>query len=527
MKKLLLACSALGLTALALASDVGAGDAKPNPIILIGMDGGEWSVIERLWAEGKLPNLKRMSEEGVRAPLKSHYGMSPVIWTTIATGMKDTKHGIEAFTIFTEEGDVPFSATLRKVPAVWNMLSTVDRRAAVLSWWASWPAEEINGHIITEKGQTDLERRVSPASWQAAFEQELSVVNSEQVLFKGGADFAPEDRMTLHFAKKFASEQQHDLILAYFRGTDAVSHKYWKWWEPEAFENVTEAGMEKYGSKVPEKYVATDKAIGQIIKAAPKNTNFFIVSDHGFHAAPDEPIKLTLDSNELFVAMGLLTYQKGTTLPDCSKSTVYTHLSPTNAKKKKLRLCMAGRDEGGTLTEKDKAAKLAELQRTLNGVTFDNGGRIFTFREPNGSDDEVEADLILEVTPNADDVSKVLVYKGQKIKGPIGRTAVVTGTHPESPPGIFIAWGPDINPSVSAAGVDIHDITPTLLYGLNLPIAEDFDGRPWIELFSAEFQKAWPMKHIASWGKMGDTNVTRSSEDDATLEQLRELGYID
>src|SRR3954454_1974367 len=79
------------------------------PLIVIGIDGGEWKVIHRLWDEGKLPNLKRIAERGVATTLHTAYNSSPVIWTTIATGVTPEVHGITDFVVPTPRGDVPVS----------------------------------------------------------------------------------------------------------------------------------------------------------------------------------------------------------------------------------------------------------------------------------------------------------------------------------------------------------------------------------------------------------------------------------
>ena len=115
------------------------------PLIVIGVDGGEWKVIRRLWAEGKLPHFKAIADRGITATLHTAYNSSPVIWTTIATGVIPEVHGITDFVVPTPRGDVPVSSAVRKVPALWNMLSRAGRRVAVLGWWASWPAEPVNG----------------------------------------------------------------------------------------------------------------------------------------------------------------------------------------------------------------------------------------------------------------------------------------------------------------------------------------------------------------------------------------------
>ena len=80
---------------------------KESQMLLIGIDGAEWLVIEDLWAKGYLPHLRALVNRGVRAKLKTEYGKSPVIWTTIATGVLPEKHGITGFVVATDEGDVP------------------------------------------------------------------------------------------------------------------------------------------------------------------------------------------------------------------------------------------------------------------------------------------------------------------------------------------------------------------------------------------------------------------------------------
>ena len=144
----------------------GAKGGRRPPLIVIGIDGGEWKVIHRLWAEGKLPNLKRIADRGVATTLHTAYNSSPVIWTTIATGVSPEVHGITDFVVPTPRGDVPVSSAVRKVPALWNMLTSAGRRVAVLGWWASWPAEKIKGVVVSDRALLNLDARVSPAMRQ-------------------------------------------------------------------------------------------------------------------------------------------------------------------------------------------------------------------------------------------------------------------------------------------------------------------------------------------------------------------------
>src|SRR5579872_2798245 len=129
--------------------------ARRPPLIVVGIDGGEWKVIHRLWDEGKLPNLKKIADRGVATTLHTAYNSSPVIWTTIATGVVPAVHGITDFVVPTSRGDVPISSDVRKVPALWNMLSRTGKRVAVLNWWGSWPAEDVNGVVLSDRALTN------------------------------------------------------------------------------------------------------------------------------------------------------------------------------------------------------------------------------------------------------------------------------------------------------------------------------------------------------------------------------------
>ena len=95
-------------------------------VLVIGWDAGDWKVIRPLLEAGKMPTLKKMMEEGVSGNLKTlEPPFSPMLWTSIATGVRPDKHGILGFTEpDPATGSVrPVSSTSRKVKAIWNILT--------------------------------------------------------------------------------------------------------------------------------------------------------------------------------------------------------------------------------------------------------------------------------------------------------------------------------------------------------------------------------------------------------------------
>src|SRR5438876_3802680 len=74
-----------------------------------------------------------------------------MLWTSIATGKRASKHGILSFTEITPDGAHvrPISNLGRKVKAIWNMLHQSGKRSIVVGWWPSHPAEPINGVMVS------------------------------------------------------------------------------------------------------------------------------------------------------------------------------------------------------------------------------------------------------------------------------------------------------------------------------------------------------------------------------------------
>jgi predicted AlkP superfamily phosphohydrolase/phosphomutase len=94
--------------------------------------------------------------------------------------------------------------------------------------------------------------------------------------------------------------------------------------------------------------------------------------------------------------------------------------------------------------------------------------------------------------------------------------------------GIFAAYGPDIRRGVEIEGARIIDVAPTLLYALGLPIPEDMDGRPLMEIFDKDFR----LSHPVSYAEPQEIDAASppaeyDEEDTAEMERrLRGLGYV-
>jgi hypothetical protein len=124
-----------------------------RPLLLVGIDGATFDRILPLAEQGRVPNLAGLMERGSWGPLETlEPTVSPAIWTTVATGRLPEVHGIVGF-----DGVPGFTMStlptsqMRRVRAFWNVLSEHGRSVGIVGWWATWPAEPVDGFIVSDR----------------------------------------------------------------------------------------------------------------------------------------------------------------------------------------------------------------------------------------------------------------------------------------------------------------------------------------------------------------------------------------
>lgn len=493
--------------------------AARHPWIVVGIDGGAWKVIDTLEARGELANFRALAERGTRAVLHTAYNASPVIWTTIATGVKPKVHGITDFVVPTAQGDVPVSSSVRRVPALWNMLSRVHRRVAVYGWWATWPAEEVDGVVVSDRVLLDVPQRVYPEAYEQEVDRALAAARADPWGFDLESGPERRDRLMAELAKG-ALDGRFELTLLYFRSPDVVSHSRWHVFEPEVFPQRALPGPGERDD-VSRVYAAVDFALGELMKRAPADANWLVVSDHGFRAATEGDTQVQLEIDPVLERLGYLV--RGPAGVDFSRTLVYPYDSPSHHAERRLRYALAGREPGGRVERRERAAIRARLEGDLARVRWRSGLPAFELRDARPRDERGGADFVLRVLH--DGATPELLLDGEVL--PVRATVyALTGTHTSSTPGILIAAGPDLERGAQLEDAHVHDIAPTILYGLGLPVADDFAGRARGELFTGTFRRAHAERRIATWGMRDIAAPATSAADAAMVEDLKALGYL-
>ncbi|MEE9127612.1 MAG: alkaline phosphatase family protein, partial [Planctomycetota bacterium] len=207
-------------------------------VLFIGIDSADWSLMDPLMERGDLPNFSRLVEGGVRAKLRTIAPtLSPVIWTTVATGKLPEKHGIVDFlAVDSRTGQqVPVTSNLRRAKAIWNILSETGAAVGVIAWWATWPPETVEGYMVSDRlayqlfgmGDTGKLDRPDAVYPQELFQEVESLrVRPEEITVAEMERFLdlPEDGLASLDDDARARVEEFRAILAATRTYDGVAH---------------------------------------------------------------------------------------------------------------------------------------------------------------------------------------------------------------------------------------------------------------------------------------------------------------
>ena len=288
---------------------------KKKKVLLVGWDAADWKIIHPLLDNGDMPNLQRLIKNGVMGNLASlRPELSPMLWTSIATGKRPFKHGILGFTEPGHDGMGmrPVTNLSRKTKAIWNILSQQEYRSLVVGWWPSHPAEPINGVMVSNHYQRATRPSGDPWPMQAGtifpprlienlkqlrvhpqqvdpvlmqlFVPELGSVDQEkdhriESIAKIIADAATVNRA----ATALMHHEEWDFSAVYFDAIDHFCHGFMEYYPPK-LSRVAEEDYRLYRKVVESGYIYHDFLLGTMLAETDENTTVILVSDHGFHS---------------------------------------------------------------------------------------------------------------------------------------------------------------------------------------------------------------------------------------------------
>jgi len=298
-------------------------------LLVVGLDGADWAILDPLLERGKMPNLARLIEKGVRAKLLAiSPTLSPVVWTTIATGVEPSRHGILDFLIQDPMGGQgqPVTSLQRKAPTIWDILSRAGVSVGVVGWWATWPADPVRGYLISDRiayqlfGYRSDANEAEGKTWPADLYGEIRnrIVAPDQigwnqvVPFLSGPrrareEFDPDEQKMLDdFRTLLAAGETYlgtalyasrrlstEFEAVYFEGTDTVGHLFMPY-RPPLRPGVSPRRFQSFSEIVDRYYETADRYLGQLLEGRGADWTVMVLSDHGFSSDATRP--LTTDS---------------------------------------------------------------------------------------------------------------------------------------------------------------------------------------------------------------------------------------
>jgi predicted AlkP superfamily phosphohydrolase/phosphomutase len=557
-----------------------------RPVLLIGLDGATWDLIDPWILRGELPNLGQLRREGAWGVLQSfdspssHDGggtLSPVIWTTIATGRRPQDHGILGFTKPGPDRS-PYTNLDRRVRALWNILSDRGRSVDVVGWFNSWPVDVVNGHMISDHSDGIVDGGHFPADLEpllgrTAAELPLDEVRRQLDSFLGPSldlsqagwekrsrardleqtleDTYRVDRLRWTWTAELMSQRPADLTAVFFKGIDAVSHKAWLYMDPQLFDprfRPPEAERRRFEEVIARYYAFMDAAIGALLDAAPRETNVVIVSDHGFGPCPDQPGDATYSVNAVLAQLGWVISAEDASV-DPERSLVVDPAEPWEAVHRDRTLWVNGQRLFAAADDPERrAAKLQDLADRLSSIETVEGLELFESVKVEAHDETCIAQgrscgLRVRVAAPMEDLARIIDGEGAAdthrylvlgrefpLDRFLGLRIGQSGTHRLQ--GIIVMAGPDVSRGAELRDATVYDVAPTVLRLLDLPPAENMPGRvldealrrdalPAIGSRVATYERHDPLDRVAI-----DLAVDVDRERERTLDQLRALGYI-
>ncbi len=525
-------------------------------ICFIGVDALTWDILTPMIKRGELPHLKKLAERGSSGPFDPADDrlLSPRIWTTMATGKAADKHGITFFLIDpyrARNAGKTAGSDLRNCLAIWNILSHFDKSVQISNYMVTWPAESVNGTIISDyfymKNGTfpdDLQPDLASAyfskdqrqphdkqlieqffPWYSGQDTTPNFTRSEQTKLDNMLPAIRRDEITLKKSLEMIARQPPDLSMLYLRSVDLMSHFYWKYSQLDPQDQRLtglDLQLERYGDVVPATYRWADAWIGRIVATFPEDTTFILVSDHGFMTNFSDfrtfnLMKLMKEIEVGYYPVGktMLPVFSDTADPIDSVRRIYmlNERIPAFTKETGIsadRIIPEIRE--GLLALKTLSGKPLLTEVDSDKVT------LFNKEEPPELAVRFNADLKRDdrLVVNDKDVSieTYLTFLDQ------------SGNHESS--AVIIMAGPHIPRGKTIENARALDITPTLLALFDMPVADDMDGKPLVQAFTPDTWTLHPLTSIDTYEGKIDRDIQEIPEKKRPqiLQELKAIGYI-
>lgn len=470
-------------------------DSMLFPVFTFGISGATWEIIGPLCDQGRLPNLKQLMSSGYSARLASvkangdkHF-RPEVAWAALATGRLPDKHGITRFY---------HTAAELKSPPIWDIYQQQGLSVGLYGCPVTWPPPKINGFVIPSHRARDcqtwppelssiklLHRRQQFYEREAERRMNMPIREgfaAAGILWRNGVPLRTllslgvtagrllvqsdcENRflmlrhamldMSAAVFVRLCSRFKPNLASFHTFLVDVVSHRYWRYYDPQNFPETTSLEIERFGNAIPDAYEKVDRVLGRLLRLLPHNTIVAVLSEHGMQA---EPV-----SNEVgpwrYVIRG-------------SRLQTLVRL-PEDIEPCPVARWIAYRPRPGLRLPKDTAERLGKV------IVVETGLPLFQVYQHSRDEVIVKFNIHKDVSTYRNGNLEDLHIQYETCQVPFLDVARRLGRqrsamHAEE--GILILSGPNIRRGEFLGTASVLDFAPTILHAVGLPEAAKTDG---------------------------------------------------
>jgi hypothetical protein len=306
-------------------------DNGPRLTMLL-LDGASLEYILPRVAEGRLPGFARLLDKAAVMDLATIRPTQPdPVWAAAATGMYPSKNGVRSAASYYARSDTrpvdllpdhclshglvrlgfirdePNAATTWRARPLWSIVSAAGVPVGVARWPLTYPAEEVNGFLITDRFHqlvgsiAEFDQAASPPDvlpvLESAFTDPVDVTDVLPVS-AGSPSASPEaaalrrDRVYSRAMRRLSASMRPRFAALRYDGLDIVGHYYLRYTEPRTFRDVPEEERRRFSQIIDRYYAFIDAEVGAALDALRPGDLLMVVS--GFGMQPLNPFRRTI-----------------------------------------------------------------------------------------------------------------------------------------------------------------------------------------------------------------------------------------
>ena len=292
---------------------------RKKRVLILGVDGATFDIMDPLIQAGRLPNLARLAREGSTAPLRSTQPcQSSAAWPAFMTGKNPGKTGVFAFWV-SNPGQVLrplIHFKCIKTTTMWQTLSERGFQVGSVNLPVTFPPPKVNGTMVagllTPSPETlftypaDLHTELMTQVGHIPIEMDLmqyaGTGNELEFLRAAFEAMETRTRMTEYLMDR---DPDWDVFMCTWTITDRVQHFFWKYMDEEHPASKTERGA-KLGEVVRQTYERVDREVGRLLERVDlEHDTVMVLSDHGFG-----PKRKNVYLNRWLEENGLFSYKE-------------------------------------------------------------------------------------------------------------------------------------------------------------------------------------------------------------------------